>query len=98
MTRATDRKDQPLSMRFPEGDIAIIDRAAGLRGRSRTEFVRDAAVQAAEAVLMDNTPIRMSEAGFAAFSAAISGPATPIPEMVELLRRTPIWRRDSSGD
>ncbi len=35
-------------MRLPEADIAMIDRAAGLRGRSRTDLVRDAAVRAAE--------------------------------------------------
>jgi uncharacterized protein (DUF1778 family) len=95
MSRAADRKDQPLSMRLPEGDIAIIDRAAGLRGRSRPEFVRDAAVRAAEAVLMENAPIRMSEEGFAAFMAEISGPARPVPELVELFRRTPPWETDT---
>lgn len=91
MTRAADRRDQPLSMRLPEGDIAIIDRAAGLRGRSRTEFVRDAAVRAAEAVLMENSPIRMSEEGFAAFMAEISGPARPVPELLDVLRRRAPW-------
>ena len=38
----------PLSMRLPDSDIAIIDCAAALRGRSRTDFVRDAAVRAAD--------------------------------------------------
>lgn len=60
MTRAVERKEHPLSMRLPETDIAIIDRAAALRGRSRTDFVRDAAVRAAEEVLMETAPIRMS--------------------------------------
>jgi uncharacterized protein (DUF1778 family) len=41
MRRAVERKEHPLSMRLPEADIAIIDRAATLRGRSRTDFVRD---------------------------------------------------------
>lgn len=60
MPRAVKRKEHPLSMRLPETDIAIIDRAATLRGRSRTDFVRDAAVRAAEDVLMEAVPIRMS--------------------------------------
>jgi uncharacterized protein (DUF1778 family) len=77
MPRAVKRKEHPLSMRLPETDIAIIDRAATLRGRSRTDFVRDAAVRAAEDVLMETLPIRMSPAGFKAFMAALSGPATP---------------------
>ena len=57
MPRAVERKEHPLLMRLPETDIAIIDRAAALRGRSRTDFVRDAAVRAAEEVLMETAPI-----------------------------------------
>jgi len=91
MSRAADRKDHPLSMRLPEADIAMIDRAAQLRGRSRTDFVRDAAVRAAEAVVMENTLIRMSPDGFDAFVAAISGPPRAVPELVELTRRAAPW-------
>src|SRR6266436_4199505 len=91
MSRAVERKEHPLSMRLPEADIAIIDRAATLRGRSRTDFVRDAAVRAAEDVLMETMPVRMSAAGFKAFTAALSGPATAVPEMIELLRRAAPW-------
>jgi uncharacterized protein (DUF1778 family) len=39
MTRAVERKEHPLSMRLPETDIAIIDRAAALRGRSPISYV-----------------------------------------------------------
>ena len=90
MARAK-RKDYPLSMRLPEQDIAIIDRAANLRGRSRTDFVREAAVRAAEEIVMESTLIRMSPAGFKAFIEAIEAPAKPVPEMVEVLRRQPPW-------
>jgi uncharacterized protein (DUF1778 family) len=91
MSRAIERKEHPLSMRLPETDIAIIDRAATLRGRSRTDFVRDAAVRAAEDVLMETMPVRMSPAGFKAFMAALSGPATAVPEMIELFQRPAPW-------
>lgn len=91
MAAVTDRKDHPISMRLPEADIAMIDRAAGLRGRSRTDFVREAAVRAAEAVLMENHPIRMSPEGFAAFMDALTGPADVVPEMVDLARRPAPW-------
>src|SRR4051794_40376991 len=86
-------------MRLPAADIAMIDRAATLRGRSRTEFVRDAAVRAAEDALMETAPIRMSPAGFKAFMKALSGPATAIPEMVELFRRATPWETNApSGE
>jgi hypothetical protein len=43
---AAGRRDHSLSMRLQEADIALIDRAADLRGRSRTDFVREAALGA----------------------------------------------------
>jgi uncharacterized protein (DUF1778 family) len=92
--RPVARKENPLSMRLPASDIAIIDRAASLRGRSRTDFVREAAVRAAEEAILENMPIRMSPAGFKAFVRAISGPAKPVPEMVELFKRKAVWERD----
>lgn len=91
MPRATQRKDHPLSMRLPDADLAIIDRAAELRGRSRTEFVRDAAVRAAEETLMENVVIRMTDAGFRDFLAVLDTPARPVPEMVDVLRRPAPW-------
>jgi uncharacterized protein (DUF1778 family) len=95
MNRPARRKVYPLSMRLPEADVAVIDRAAALRGRSRTDFVREAAVRAAEAALLEDGPVRMSEEGFAAFMAAISSPAEAAPEMVAALKRPAPW--DSSA-
>ena len=91
MTTNAERKEHPISMRLPEADIAMIDRAASLRGRSRTDFVRDAAVRAAEDVLMENRLIRMSPEGFADFMAVLSGPAASVPEMVDLAKRPAPW-------
>lgn len=91
MSRAAQRKVRPLAMRFPDDDLAIIDRAASQRGRSRTDFVREAAVRAAEEVLMDNVMIRMSSKGFEAFVSALDAPATPVPELTELLKRSAPW-------
>lgn len=96
MATTAERKDHPISMRLPEADIAMIDRAAGLRGRSRTDFVREAAVRAAEDVLMENRLIRMSSEGFADFLAALSGPPVPVPELVELAKRPAPWELDSA--
>ena len=91
MATTAGRKEHPISMRLPEADIAMIDRAAGLRGRSRTDFVRDAAVRAAEDVLMENGLIRMSPEGFAEFMDVLARPAAPVPEMVEVLKRPAPW-------
>jgi len=91
MANMTKKKEHPLSMRLPEADIAIIDRAADLRGRSRTDFVREAAVRAAEEVLMESSLVRMSPEGFDAFISTIAAPAAAVPQMVDLLKRKAPW-------
>ncbi len=91
MAAPAERKEHPISMRLPEADIAMIDRAAGLRGRSRTDFVRDAAVRAAEEVVMENRLIRMSPEGFSDFMALLSGAAAAVPEMADLAERPAPW-------
>lgn len=63
--RNRQRREYPISMRLPEADVAMIDRAAALRGRSRTDFVRPAAARAAEQTVMEQVSIRMSPEGFA---------------------------------
>jgi uncharacterized protein (DUF1778 family) len=98
MPNVIERKDHPLSMRLPSADIAIIDRAASLRGRSRTDFVRDAAVREAENVVMEAMPIRMSAEGFSAFMEALAQPGRPVPEMVEVMRRSAPWETETDGD
>ena len=85
------RKEYRLSMRLPQGDNDVIDRAAELRGRSRTDFVRDAAVRAAEEVLLEDTLLRMSPKGFSALMAVIAQPAKAVPELVEVIQRTAPW-------
>ncbi|MBB5577944.1 DUF1778 domain-containing protein [Rhizobium paranaense] len=88
---STERKEYPIAMRLPAADVAMIDRAASLRGRSRTDFVRDAAVRAAEEVVMEQGLVRMSPEGFADFMDVLSRPAVPVPEMVELAKRPAPW-------
>ncbi|PKR90009.1 hypothetical protein CXZ10_01035 [Pleomorphomonas diazotrophica] len=98
MPGKAERKDHPLSMRLPEADLAIIDRAARLRGRSRTDFVREAAMQAAEDVLLQTLPIRMSPEGFQSFVDVLSEPARPVSEMVEVLKRPAPWEASESNE
>jgi uncharacterized protein (DUF1778 family) len=97
MAETARRKEHPLSMRLPAADIAVIDRAASLRGSSRTQFMRDAAVRAAEEVVLETALIRMSPDGFEAFLAALAAPPGPAPEMVELARRSAPWDDHADG-
>jgi uncharacterized protein (DUF1778 family) len=98
MTRPATRKDHPLSMRLPEADIALIDRAAQLRGHSRTQFMRDSAVRAAEEAVMDSLSVRLSPSDFEAFVAMLARPVEHVPAMAELLRRPAPWETTGNAD
>lgn len=89
MTRVS--RTRVLPIRFSEADLAAIDRAAARRSCSRVNFIREAAVDAAEDALIGQTSDRMSAAGFEAFTEALARPHTAIPEIVELLQRKAPW-------
>jgi uncharacterized protein (DUF1778 family) len=90
------RRQKAISVRLAETDLAIIDRAAHLCGLSLPDFVRGAAMRAAEEAVIESRPIRMSAEGFAAFVATLDASAKPVPEMVDLLRRPAPWPPDSA--
>lgn len=81
-------------MRLSEADIAIIGRAARRRGHSRTRFVHDAAVRAAEEAIMEDALVRLSPAAFKVFAAVIAAPHGPVPQIVETLKRKAPWERE----
>ena len=66
------------------GARGLIDRAAKLVGKNRTDFVLDAARQSAEDALLDHTAFEVSPKAYAEFLARLDAPAQPN----ELLRRS----------
>jgi uncharacterized protein (DUF1778 family) len=92
MATQSSRKETPVSMRFRDDDLAIIDRGAGLLGLSRTEFVRRASLHEAQTAILNESVIRLSPDAFEEFVRVISAPpATPSPKVVERLRRKAPW-------
>lgn len=86
------KKETPVSMRFRNDDLAIIDRGADLRGLSRTEFMRQAALQEAQTAILNESVIRVSPEAFDDFLRAIAAaPATAPPKAAERLRRRAPW-------
>lgn len=79
MATKTARKETPVSMRFRDDDIAVIDRGAALAGLSRTEFVRRAALHDARLALLNQVVVGVSSDTYADFLAAIEGPVRPLP-------------------
>lgn len=88
------KKETPVSMRFRDDDLAIIDRGADLVGLSRTEFVRRAALRDAQSAILTETVIRLSPDAYDDFVRTIeASPSSAPPKAAERLRRTAPWQQ-----
>ncbi|WP_297367668.1 DUF1778 domain-containing protein [Acidocella sp.] len=85
-------KRDTLNLRIKPEERNLIDRAAKLRGKNRTDFVLDAARAAAEDVLLDQTVI-MAEAGaYAAFIARLDAPPQPNERLRHTMQSPLPWK------
>jgi uncharacterized protein (DUF1778 family) len=88
--QAHDRR-KPLNMRILPETRALIDLAAEVTGKNLTDFVLDAARQAAQNALLDRSVIPVSDKAYAAFVALLDAP----PQLNERLRKSlqtpPVW-------
>jgi uncharacterized protein (DUF1778 family) len=76
-----------VSLRVREDIRDLIDRAAEVQGRSRSDFMIDAARRAAEEALLDRTLVRVDRQTFEHFLAVLDQP--PAGEGVDRLMRAP---------
>ncbi|QGM97151.1 DUF1778 domain-containing protein [Methylocystis parvus] len=83
-SRSNTAKRDTLNLRVKPGDRELIDRAATLVGKSRTDFLLDAGRRAAQDALLDRRLWRVDSAAFDAFVALLDAP----PQPNERLRRT----------
>jgi uncharacterized protein (DUF1778 family) len=82
-SKRTPRRDS-LNLRIKPGERSLIDRAAVLTGKTRTDFVLEAARRAAIDALTDRSLFVVDAATYAEFAAALDAP----PHPNEKLRRT----------
>ncbi|WP_332908574.1 MULTISPECIES: DUF1778 domain-containing protein [Mycetohabitans] len=64
-------KRETLNLRIKPKERSLIDRAAKVRGKNRTDFVLEAARAAAEDALLDQTIMTASPKAYAAFVARL---------------------------
>ncbi len=82
---------KPVNLRVREDVRRVIDRAASLRGKTRSEFMIDAAYRAAEETLLDQTLVRVDADSFKHYLAVFDQP--PGGEGYERLMNAPKpWR------
>lgn len=69
----------------------LIDQAAGRLGRSRSDFMLEAACREAENVLLDQAFFTVDQGTFAKFQALIDNPLPPTDKLRRLLKTKAPW-------
>ena len=80
-----------VNFRMSDERLALIDRAAAVRGVTRTEFVLRSSEAAAIEALSERPVIALDDEVYDAFIAALDAPVKPSAELKELLARRPPW-------
>lgn len=88
--RASDTKGS-INLRIEAQTRQLIDDAATVLGKTRTEFMIDSARALAVDVLLNQRLFVLDPARYDAFVHALDNPPAPGPKLRALLRRTPAW-------
>ena len=84
-------KRETLNLRIKPEMRGLIDRAAGLMGKNRTNFVLDAALRAAEDALLDRTMIAASPKAYARFLKRLDAPPRPNARLRRIMQTQAPW-------
>lgn len=81
----TTRRDTPINIRATAEERQLIDRAAKVLGKSRTDFMLESARQAAEDALLDQTHFVLSDDAFDELLAMLESPPPPTQALRDLM-------------
>jgi uncharacterized protein (DUF1778 family) len=89
---ATDTKGS-INLRIEANTRRLIDDAAAILGKTRTEFMIESARRRAIDVLLDQRLFVLDSERYDAFIQALDNPPAPGPKLRSLLRRVPAWQK-----
>jgi uncharacterized protein (DUF1778 family) len=89
---STDTKGS-INLRIEAQTRQLIDDAAAILGKTRTEFMIDSARRQAIDVLLDQRLFVLDAKRYDAFMRALDNPPAPGPKLRSLLRRVPAWQK-----
>jgi uncharacterized protein (DUF1778 family) len=89
---AADTKGS-INLRIETHTRQLIDDAAAVLGKTRTEFMIDSARKVAIDVLLDQRLFLLDPERYDAFVHALDNPPAPGPKLRSLLRRAPAWEK-----
>ena len=88
----TDPKGS-INLRIEANTRQLIDDAAAILGKTRTEFMIESARRQAIDVLLDQQLFVLNSERYDAFMHALDNPPAPGSKLRSLLRRVPAWQK-----
>lgn len=84
-------RETTINLRAPSTQRALIDQAAQLLGKNRTDFMLEAACEKAQQVLLDRTAFSLDEDSLQRFNALLEAPLENSDAVLRLLSRRAPW-------
>lgn len=88
---AQQRRRDTLNLRITPAERNLIDRAALSSGKTRTDFILEAARRAAEETLLDQAILSVGPEAFAEFLARLDAPPRPNARLRRTMRAPAPW-------
>ena len=82
-----------LNLRIPPAERNLIDRAAESKGKTRTDFILEAARRAAEDALLDRTMFSVGAEAYAEFIRRLDAPAQPNARLRRTMKVRAPWTK-----
>lgn len=86
-------KEAAINLRALPEQRDLIDQAARLLGKNRSDFMLEVACERAQAVLLDQTFFRLDADRFQRFSELLDAAEAPNPGLQKLMALRPAWEK-----
>ncbi len=86
-----ETKSRNINIRASSRQMSVIDRAAALKGTTRSDFMLDAATRAAEDAILDLSIFTLPADEWDAYVASIESPPAPTAALRKLLGEPAPW-------
>jgi uncharacterized protein (DUF1778 family) len=87
-----ETREASINIRALRAQRDLIDKAAAVRNKTRSDFMLEAACQEAESVLLDRRLFYLNDADYDAFESAMNAPVEDNPALRELLTKKAPWK------
>ena len=91
ISRERAGRSETINLRASQKQKLLIDRAAELLGRTRSDFMLETACREAETVLLDGRYFGLSPDAFKRFTAMLDKPPASNPKLRRLLQTKAPW-------